>query len=167
MLLGIYLFCACVYAARKINNSGISSLEHLYRLDKGSCVDLHLLMPEFMLRYVAYMLFSKQQARLALYLTTALLTYACCVVIVSELFGILVYWTVDSRQSAFAHGLLLYILLEFILFIVILLYRLFKGFVESTKKMQDLETKQKQKAAEEGVYMDATVDIEDQSILHE
>jgi hypothetical protein len=136
MILGLYYFITCIVVGQKITSLGFGSLESI---DKDSCCESRLLIPEWLFKYIALMIRSGNQRKLGIFMIVGLFFYSLLVLVASWLFGLVLFRSIDKPGQVFGYGFSLYLIIEFTIGIALMVYWFIQSFIVSMKKMQDYE----------------------------
>jgi hypothetical protein len=155
MILGLYFFVLCVVVGGKITAIGVDDIE---RIDEHSTCESRFLMPEWMFKYIGMMIRSGHEKKLGIFLIVGLVLYAILVVLMSWLFGLVLFRSTEHPGLVFGYGFALYLIIEFTIGIILLLYWFIQSLVLSMKKMSDLEIAFTTRLSDDFGYDDNTKD---------
>jgi hypothetical protein len=136
MIIGIYFFVICAVVGRRINRSHIEGLE---TMDKDSCCESRVLLPEWLFKYLMFMIRGGYEKKLELFIVVGFLLYTLLVFLASWLLGLVLFRSTDDLGKVYGYGFALYLIIEFVVAILLLVGWFARSAIYSMKKMQDYE----------------------------
>lgn len=136
MLLGIYYLIVCIVVGTQINSDDTKDLERIF---KDACCDTRVLIPEWLYKYIVFMIRGDRNTKLGVLVIFGFIFYCMIAMFASWIFGFALLRSTEKLGDVFGFGLVLYMTFEIALFCILGGYWWAKTTLASRKEMQQLE----------------------------